>query len=222
MEFKGSNLIKLLLLTQCLIVLCAYGEDVHFFYFVQQWPGSYCGTVVRNCRHPKNKKPAIDFGIHGLWPGKKDGSTLRYCKPKIDFSASQLAGITSKLERDWPALTCPTKEGSFFWKQQWDKHGVCSNSILNQRAYFELTLDLKEGTNLKRNLSNAGINPDGKTYTLDKIKDALQKAYGFTPFIECYTNNTGHSLLFQVYKCVNAAADSNFHFIECPVRPKVV
>ncbi|KAE9605535.1 putative ribonuclease T(2) [Lupinus albus] len=88
MEFKGSKLIKLLLLTQCLIVLCA-SEGFDFFYFVQQWPGAYCGTVVPKCFH-STKNPIMDFGIHGLWPQRKDGKIPSMCKPITHFNSSQV------------------------------------------------------------------------------------------------------------------------------------
>ncbi|KAJ3688125.1 hypothetical protein LUZ61_017289 [Rhynchospora tenuis] len=38
-----------------------------FFYFVQQWPGSYCDTSS-GCCYPTYGKPQSDFAIYGFWP----------------------------------------------------------------------------------------------------------------------------------------------------------
>ncbi|OIW02133.1 hypothetical protein TanjilG_06728 [Lupinus angustifolius] len=215
MEFKGSNLIKLLLMTQCLTVLYA-SEDFDFFYFVEQWPGSYC-DLKKACCYPTSGKPAADFGIHGLWPNRKDGSYPSNCDPNSPFNPSQISSITSTLQSDWPTLACPSNDGLKFWAHEWEKHGTCSESKLKQLAYFESALKLKQKANLKQTLRNAGINPDGKSYTLSNIEGAIKKAVGFTPHIDCNVDASGNNQLYQVYMCVNAAGSN---FIECPVFPK--
>ncbi|CAL0318237.1 unnamed protein product [Lupinus luteus] len=215
MEFKGSNLIKLLLLTQCLTVLCV-SQNYDFFYFVRQWPGSYCNTNRSYC-YPTTGKPAADFGIHGLWPNRNDGSYPSNCDPNSQFNPSEVSNITSKLQSHWPTLACPTNNGTRFWAHEWEKHGTCSMSKLNQHDYFELAIKLKQKTDLKQTFRNAGINPNGGPYSLSNMKEAIKKAFGFTPHIDCNVDASGKSQLFQVYMCVNRTGSN---FIECPVFPR--
>ncbi|CAK9183743.1 unnamed protein product [Ilex paraguariensis] len=88
MKPKISILIMKLLTVQCLAVLCV-SQEFDFFYFVQQWPGSYCNSR-QGCCYPKTGKPASDFGIHGLWPNFKDGSYPSNCDPVSPFNPSKV------------------------------------------------------------------------------------------------------------------------------------
>ncbi|XP_057761925.1 ribonuclease 1-like [Arachis stenosperma] len=215
MEFKESILIKLVVMLQCLtLVLCA-SQDFDFFYFVQQWPGSYCDTQ-QSCCYPTSGKPDADFGIHGLWPNYNDGSYPSNCDSSNPFQQSQVSNLISTMQKEWPTLACPSGNGIQFWSHEWDKHGTCSESLLNQHDYFEAALNLKQKANLLQALTSAGINPDGRFYSLSSIKNAISDSIGFTPFIECNSDSSGNSQLYQVYLCVDTDASS---FIDCPVFP---
>ncbi|XP_057448230.1 ribonuclease 1-like [Lotus japonicus] len=213
MESKGSNLIKLLLLVN-FSVLCV-AQDFDFFYFVQQWPGSYCDTD-KSCCYPTTGKPDADFGIHGLWPNYNTGSYPSNCDSSNPFKQSQISDLTSSLQREWPTLACPSGNGIQFWTHEWEKHGTCSESNLNQHAYFAAGLSLKQKANLLQSLTSAGIQPDGQFYSLSSIKGAIKDGTGFTPYIECNVDSSGNSQLYQVYLCVDTSGSD---FIECPVFP---
>ncbi|XP_020236758.1 ribonuclease 1 isoform X2 [Cajanus cajan] len=215
MESKGSTLTKLLLLLNISLVLCA-SEDFDFFYFVQQWPGSYCDTQ-KTCCYPTTGKPDADFGIHGLWPNYNDGSYPSNCDPNNPFQESEISDLKSSLQSNWPTLACPSGDGIQFWTHEWDKHGTCSESVLKQHDYFQAGLSLREKTNLLKALNSAGIQPDGQSYSLSSIKGAIKDAIGFTPFIECNVDTSGNSQLYQVYLCVDT---SGSNLIECTVFPK--
>ncbi|NP_001266087.1 ribonuclease 1-like [Cicer arietinum] len=216
MEFQGSILIKAILVLQCFSILCAsQSQDFDFFYFVQQWPGSYCDSK-KACCYPTTGKPDADFGIHGLWPNYKDGTYPSNCDPSKPFDESQISGLTSSLQKNWPTLACPSGDGITFWTHEWEKHGTCSESVLNQHDYFETTLNLKQKANLLKALTSAGINADGGSYSLSNIKTAIQDGVGFAPFIECNRDSSGNSQLYQVYLCVD---NSGSDFIDCPVFP---
>nr|AAA21135.1 RNase NE [Nicotiana alata] len=210
-----SLFLTLFLITQCLSVLTA-AQDFDFFYFVQQWPGSYCDTK-QSCCYPKTGKPASDFGIHGLWPNNNDGSYPSNCDSNSPYDQSQVSDLISRMQQNWPTLACPSGTGSAFWSHEWEKHGTCSESIFDQHGYFKKALDLKNQINLLEILQGAGINPDGGFYSLNSIKNAIRSAIGYTPGIECNVDDSGNSQLYQVYICVDG---SGSNLIECPVFPR--
>ncbi|ESW29611.1 hypothetical protein PHAVU_002G084600 [Phaseolus vulgaris] len=215
MESKNSILVKLLLLLHYLSLFCA-SQDFDFFYFVQQWPGSFCDTE-KSCCYPTSGKPNADFGIHGLWPNSNDGSFPSNCDPNNPFNPSQISDLTSSLESNWPTLACPSGDGMTFWSHEWTKHGTCSESVLKQHDYFEAALSLRQKANLLQALTTAGIQPNGGSYSLSSIKGAIKDAIGFTPFIECNVDSSGNSQLYQVYLCVNTSGSD---FIDCSVFPR--
>ncbi|GMJ05667.1 RIBONUCLEASE 1, ribonuclease 1 [Hibiscus trionum] len=215
MESKFLFLINLLVL-QYLAVLCV-SQDFDFFYFVQQWPGSYCDSGKSSCCYPTTGKPAADFGIHGLWPNYNDGSYPQNCDPNNPFDESKISDLISNMRRNWPTLACPSGSGETFWSHEWEKHGTCSESVFDQHSYFETTLGLKQQTNLLQALKTAGIKADGRTYSLGDIKDAIKEGTGYTPWIECNQDSSGNSQLYQVYLCLDNSGSS---LIECPVFPK--
>ncbi|XAR55996.1 Ribonuclease T(2) [Bertholletia excelsa] len=214
METKGSTLIIKLLMVQCLAVACT-AQNFDFFYFVQQWPGSYCDTE-RSCCYPTTGKPAADFGIHGLWPNYNDGSYPSNCDPSSAFDKSEVSDLISRMQRNWPTLACPSDDGSSFWSHEWVKHGTCAESVLNQHDYFKSALNLRDKLDLLGILQGAGINPDGRTYSLGSVKGAIKEATGYSPWIECNTDSSGNSQLYQIYLCVDTDGSS---LIECPVMP---
>lgn len=120
------------------------------------------------------------------------------------------------MEKDWPSLSCPSSDGVRFWTHEWEKHGTCS--LLNQHKYFETSLKLKEKANLLQVLKDAEIEPkNGKFYSVETIKDAIEKGIGYTPFIECNVDPSRNHQLYQVYLCVDSSATD---FIQCPVFPR--
>jgi ribonuclease T2 len=60
------------------------------------------------------------------------------------------------MEKNWPSLSCPSSNGFRFWSHEWEKHGTCAESELDQHEYFEKALKLKEKMNLLQILKNAG------------------------------------------------------------------
>ncbi|KAL0336371.1 UNVERIFIED_CONTAM: Extracellular ribonuclease LE [Sesamum radiatum] len=234
MKFDRSVLIKLLLL-QCLPVLSvaqdfdffhlvqqvtdtamSEAQDFDFFYFVQQWPGSYCDTN-QCCCYPTTGKPPSDFGIHGLWPNYKNGTYPSYCDPDNPFDESKISDLISSLQENWASLSCPSNNGSTFWAHEWEKHGTCSESVLDQHGYFEAALDLKSRVGLLQILQSAGINPDGGNYSVSSIRSAITEGIGYSPWIACNVDAAGKTQLYEIYVCVDSSGSK---LIECPVFPK--
>ncbi|KAJ0975327.1 hypothetical protein J5N97_017292 [Dioscorea zingiberensis] len=182
-------------------------QNFDFFYFVQQWPGSYCDTQ-QSCCYPSNGKPPADFGIHGLWPNNNDGSYPSNCDPNTPFNPSKQTGHH---------LLAPGQQWqNTFWAHEWEKHGTCSESVLDQHDYFLTALNLKKQYNLLEILQNAGIEANDGSYSLSSITEAISGATGYTPGVECNTDESGSDQLYQVYLCVDTSGSS---VIECPVLP---
>ncbi|KAI3516455.1 hypothetical protein L1887_15371 [Cichorium endivia] len=215
MRFNYSSLLINILTVHSLLVLSA-SQDFDFFYFVQEWHGSLCDTK-RVCCYPTTGKPASDFGIHGLWPNYNDGSYPSNCDADNPFDASQISDLMSEMQSKWPTLSCPSSDGLTFWGHEWDKHGTCSESEMDQHDYFATTLNLKNKINLLQALENAGIHPNGQTYNYSSIESAIKGVSGYTPGIQCNIDKTGNTQLYQIVMCVDSSGSG---FIECPVFPK--
>ncbi|XP_010480470.2 PREDICTED: ribonuclease 3-like [Camelina sativa] len=121
------------------------------------------------------------------------------------------------MKKNWPTLSCPSNEGFKFWKHEWEKHGTCAESVMDQHEYFEAALKLKDKANLLQTLTNAEINPDDGFYDLKKITKAIKDGIGFTPGLQCNKDRERNDQLYQIYICVDT---SGTEFIECPVLPK--
>ncbi|KAL3501419.1 hypothetical protein ACH5RR_035868 [Cinchona calisaya] len=161
------------------------------------WPGSYCDTK-RKCCYPTAGK-LTDFTIHGLWPHFNNNTFPEDCNPNSPYNETKKS------------------TGTKFWKHEWTKHGTCSESKLDQHGYFAAALSIKDKVNLLEILKNAGIQPDGKFYKLDDIKEAIRTGTGHVPVIECNTDASGNIQLYQIYLCTDAAGSD---IIECPVTLK--
>ncbi|KAG2584113.1 ribonuclease 1-like [Panicum virgatum] len=194
----------------------AAAQDYDFFYLVLQWPGSYCDTK-QSCCYPSSGKPAADFGIHGLWPNRDDGSYPQNCNPDAAFNPSKVSDLLSSLRAKWPTLACPTNDGLRFWGHEWEKHGTCAADVFDEHGYFQAALRLRDQLGVLGALTAGGVNPDGGYYTLAQIKGAIREGTGFEPYVECNRDEAGNSQLYQLYFCVSAAGDS---LVDCPVLPR--
>ena len=55
-----------------------------------------------------------------------------------------ISDLISRMQTSWPTLACSSGHGPKFWSHEWDKHGAYSESVLDQLAYFEAGLNLKD------------------------------------------------------------------------------
>ncbi|KAL6657015.1 hypothetical protein ACP70R_004795 [Stipagrostis hirtigluma subsp. patula] len=218
MRLCHCSLLAALLLA--LVLGCAAKTKFDFFYHVQQWPGSYCDT--KHCCFPHGKKPAADFGIHGMWPNYAKCPHAGKCWPEFCDCNDQLdetliEDLKDKLRRNWGTLSCRkhklkrkhhkcdneqqyTDGGMAFWGHEWLRHGTCSN--MSQRQYFQAALDFKARFNLTAILRDAGIVPsETTTYNVSSIRDAVRDATGSTPKVQC-NSHANEPQLYQVYQCV--------------------
>ena len=106
------------------------------------------------------------------------------------------------LEQEWPTFTCP-QIGRKFWLHEWNKHGACSKSVLEEIQYFEAALNLKNKFNILQILGKANIYPDNELYPLETIKDVLFQATGLQPLIYCNRDSEENSQIWQILLCVD-------------------
>ncbi|GAB2248367.1 hypothetical protein Droror1_Dr00008249 [Drosera rotundifolia] len=210
-----SMFIKLLLWQSLAAMALCQSAGFDFFYFVQQWPGSYCDTS-QGCCNPTSGKPPSDFGIHGLWPNYNSGGYPSNCDSSNPFDPSQIQDLLSQLQTEWPSLTCPSSDGTSFWTHEWNKHGTCSESVLTEHAYFAAALNLKSQAKTLVSLTAAGITPNGSFYNLSDVLAAIKQGTGYDAYVQCNTDDNGNSQLYQIYICVDTTGQN---FIECPVAP---
>ncbi|CAO2829582.1 unnamed protein product [Amaranthus hypochondriacus] len=211
-----SFLINLILmLSLALVTLANNNGDFHYFYFVQQWLGSYCDQNGEKCCYPPTGKPGPEFSIYGLWPYYNDGSFPYNCGGG-NFDEALLKPMQDRLRKEWPSFTCP-QIGRKFWVHEWNKHGTCSKSALGEIAYFQAALNLKNRVNVLQALTRAGIRPNNQMYPLKSVKEAIAKTTGFHPWVVCNRNSQGISQIWQVAVCVDK---SGTRLINCPFIPR--
>ncbi|KAJ3690349.1 hypothetical protein LUZ61_019513 [Rhynchospora tenuis] len=212
---KILTIAPLALLCLLAVALSVHGYAYDFFYFVQQWPGSYCDTSS-GCCYPTYGKPPSDFDIHGLWPNYNNGSYPSNCDPNNPFDLSKIQDLVSSLQPNWASLACPSSDSTSFWQHEWEKHGTCSETVLDEHSYFQDALNLKSMTKLLSCLKSANISPNGASYTLTSIKNAISTCIGHVPWIECNKDASGRYQLYQVYICVDHSGTT---LIDCPIFP---
>ncbi|XP_062083701.1 ribonuclease 1-like [Humulus lupulus] len=172
-----------------------------FFYFVQTWPGSF----------PFQKNEAEEnFGIHGLWPMRNDGSyPSDCCNDELDMTTIQ--ELKEKLDKEWPALSSLTNEA--FWNHEWKKHGTCSKKELGRFKYFDTCLRLKDQTNILKKLELKNIIANGSEYKKNDIEKALRQGDAI-PQLKC-NNAAGYVQLEEVMFCVSKKKRKLIH---CPIK----
>ncbi|KAK4435921.1 Ribonuclease S-2 [Sesamum alatum] len=148
----------------------------------------------------------LNFTIHGLWPDN-NGQRLLNCNSKGHrFKAFKDGRFVAKLDYRWPDLfeaSPGTKQT--FWRDEWAKHGTCSN--LNQQQYFTKAIELKDRFNLLHILEASGINY-GLKVDPRKVNASVSAATGHLPILKCV-----QKLLSEIIICF----DSNgANVIDCP------
>ena len=86
----------------------------------------------------KKDKIEDDWSIHGLWPQNSLDSYPVYCK-KVVFDINKLNPILDELKKNWYS-TETTDE--YFWSHEWEKHGSCMFTKMDEIDYFKKALYL--------------------------------------------------------------------------------
>ena len=78
------------------------------------------------------------FSIHGLWPQTNESEYPSYCK-KVIFSYTSLYKILNQLTKYWHSSL---EKDELFWKHEWEKHGSCVWTKMDEVQYFTNVLSL--------------------------------------------------------------------------------
>ena len=85
-----------------------------------------------------DKKKDNNWSIHGLWPHYSQTEYPSYCK-KVDFDINKLDPIIEDLNNYWYSSK---EKNDLFWKHEWEKHGSCMFTNMDELDYFKTALKL--------------------------------------------------------------------------------
>ena len=83
-------------------------------------------------------KETEGWSIHGLWPQYNKNQYPSFCR-EVNFDINKLEPILKDLNEKWYS---EDNKNENFWKHEWEKHGSCMFTELNELEYFEKTLEL--------------------------------------------------------------------------------
>ncbi|XP_058758301.1 ribonuclease MC-like [Vicia villosa] len=163
---------------------------------VEQWPPVTCLNLpcVRN---PKN------FSLHGLWPSHLSGRSPMNCPPLGGFQITSVQTLFPRINNSWPEIKKGEEER--FWREEWDKHGTCSQSKFPVFDYFKLALDIKDRVNILQALIDHNVQPSSTiTYDYALVSKALELKTGKAPELRCIQpNGQGPVYLHEVGICLD-------------------
>eukprot|EP00271_Cylindrocystis_brebissonii_P006809 TRINITY_DN19644_c0_g1_i1.p1 TRINITY_DN19644_c0_g1~~TRINITY_DN19644_c0_g1_i1.p1 ORF type:complete len:436 (-),score=57.94 TRINITY_DN19644_c0_g1_i1:181-1311(-) len=161
-------------------------SEVAFYFFVQQWPGSWKAPLCQDPTYPLLSLES-QWTLHGLWPEFADGTYPSSCNPNDPFRLDALdADLLQEMGLVWPSFACLGSTGmsddEFFWAHEWEKHGTCSGPGGNtQAAYFTTVVRrLRPLVPIYDILAAKKIIP-GQSYTVSALTTALVAGLGFAP-----------------------------------------
>ena len=140
----------------------------------------------------------------------KDRPVARCRNDHEPFDVRQMDSLLPELHAFWSDVRCPSRKEESTWKLAWETYGVCSG--LEQREYFQAALSLTTSINPLEFLQSQGISDDGKTYSVESIKEAAMRSAGLAPGVQCKGGQ-----LYQLYFCVGK---DDQQLIDCPKLPR--
>ena len=107
----------------------------------------------------------------------------------------------------------------YFWKNQWETHGTCSENTFNEHGYFSKALKVKKNVDILGYLDDGGIKPlpPKVVYRRSDIMDVIEhgghkfNGTGHKPRLWCSEDNK----LLEISVCY----DSDLaHIMDCPPK----
>jgi ribonuclease T2 len=66
-----------------------------------------------------------------------------------------MSDLIDRLNVEWPSLL--REDNDELWKEEWENHGICSEAMLPQHAFFKAALKLKDKYRLVDMLAEKGL-----------------------------------------------------------------
>ncbi|KAK7317588.1 hypothetical protein RJT34_01951 [Clitoria ternatea] len=186
-----------------LLFLLPYVASYRYLKLALQWPTGVCAN--RKCVKNTHR---TDFGIHGLWPQNRIGYPFKCTNSALNLTL--INNLIPGLTTSWSSLFF--QQDSVFWSHEWSEHGTCSEHVLDQHAYFQLALNMKNFADLPGALTRANIRPSNTTlYNTARFSAAIkgQISINATPELTC----ANPTVLTEVRLCLIYNGTS---FINCP------
>jgi len=189
------------------------------YLMVWDWSPTVCIGFAKPggpCIVPDNTENWI---IHGLWPAAAAGEKrFETCGSEPKFSAEAIMDLVPDLKKVWPNPVFnesdTTPSGRYWaWRHEWQAHGTCAAlcdpAVHDQSDFFELAMDLDKKYDVASVLTDANIAPnDTTTLATASVVDALHKAFGVSPIVECFTpDGSDTSYLYAIKLCFTPSHD---------------
>ncbi|XP_017984521.1 PREDICTED: ribonuclease 3-like [Theobroma cacao] len=170
-------------------LLVSATSEFDFYKLSLMWPPSVCNTGMECI--PKIPKM---FTIHGLWPQyandipvppyDEDPSCTNIIPTSSDEAMNDLVPIEEELTKYWPNLFIKDgkRDDQYFWRHEWEDHGMCSDYPDDPRSYFYDTFSL---TTQHNPLEVMGIQPGDELNEVGTILEAVKQGLGAYPQIVC-------------------------------------
>ncbi|KAI4351287.1 hypothetical protein L6164_005663 [Bauhinia variegata] len=186
-----------------------YPQNDHFKLSLV-WPNSYCVADISKCRSPL---PQL-FTIKAFWAELHDGRKLINCRTySPPLTEAMISRHTDDLQEYWPDLsTLNYQDMVMMWKNTWAVYGTCASNVLSSEDYVRNTIAVRQSHNLYNMLKESGIVPNGRTYSADRILNALQRKTGTYVDIVCSMDRKGTIYLSEIHQCLDSTAKK---FIDC-------
>jgi len=100
--------------------------------FCSAYSSKYYELALKKCYKSEN------FSIHGLWPQYSPTRWPQYCK-NVTFNSSEIRPIEKYMDKEWQSCE---ENNTSFWSHEWEKHGSCMWTKLDELQYFKKTIYL--------------------------------------------------------------------------------
>ncbi|XP_037035650.1 ribonuclease Oy-like [Bradysia coprophila] len=186
--------------------------------FVQQWPLTFCQSLMnqeKECKIPAQKGT---WTIHGIWPSRFHTNAADQpscCDSTVYLDKKGLQPIKEQLTLYWPTGQKDRSDESF-WEYEWMKHGTCSvgiEGLSSSTNFFTAALHWLAEYNMTSILAKSNIIPDNeKAYKLLDVHTAIKSVLNRNPSINCYIDTkTGEQFLSEVRICF----DRQLSIVDC-------
>ncbi|KAI6661084.1 Ribonuclease Oy [Oopsacas minuta] len=163
-------------------------EDTKFDHltFTQFWAPEACRSIDPRC---KFTNVSSDWTIHGLWPTMGNTHGPAHCTNESFNQSLLTADMLKFMDKYWITYVKYEPNPSF-WEHEWIKHGTCAvdgdkTEFLNQKSYFQTTINLYNKYNISTILTKANIKP-GMSRPLDDFLNAFKTSeIGKTVRLDC-------------------------------------